>query len=315
MYCKLKNIVYFSFFTTCLLFQSCIGDEESNCHYDDGVQLLLTYTPDENSEHVMNEYIKQFNIYVFDELGYFVNLIHDEINEDFRSNERLEKFYVPGGRYSFVTWADDNSGFCTLSDMIKGVSRIEDLKLKVKRGDNGRIDYRPTSLFHSDVLNTEIKEGVVNEITTSLIQNTNTITVNMLGLSHKYAPDQIYASITLRDGEYRYDNSVVPNSPVMVYEPLRYEPVEDGRAAVFQTFRLTGEDVSRLEIVARSATPASRSETEKILYEANLIRLIKKNPNLNIDTMHDFTIDLNFEGASLVITVNGWELHESDQGI
>lgn len=70
--------------------------------------------------------------------------------------------------------------------------------------------------------------------------------------------------------------------------------------------KLDKNRIPRLQIV---------DETNTVYYDENLIgELLGKNPNINLENEHDFTIEISFNGYSPIdIKINGWDIKESDE--
>ena len=76
--------------------------------------------------------------------------------------------------------------------------------------------------------------------------------------------------------------------------------------ADFNVMKLDKNRIPRLRIL---------DEANTICYDENLIgELLGKNPDINLDNEHDFTIEISFDGYTPVdIKINGWEIKESDE--
>lgn len=74
--------------------------------------------------------------------------------------------------------------------------------------------------------------------------------------------------------------------------------------------------IAEVVTIAKSL-PLLRLNTYKSLilsYSADYRRIFGKNPNINLENEHDFTIEISFNGYSPIdIKINGWDIKESDE--
>lgn len=74
--------------------------------------------------------------------------------------------------------------------------------------------------------------------------------------------------------------------------------------------------ITEFETVANSL-PRSLRKAHKWLISnlfLSIYRIFGKNPNINLENEHDFTIEISFNGYSPIdIKINGWDIKESDE--
>ena len=138
--------------------------------------------------------------------------------------------------------------------------------------------------------------------------NLKQITNHIRVIAHNLDKD-ISHNIYIEDnnGKYGYSSLFAHDDPIL-YIPVYMRVAKESNTltADFNVMKLDKNRIPRLQIV---------DETNTVYYDENLIgELLGKNPNINLENEHDFTIEISFNGYSPIdIKINGWDIKESDE--
>ena len=138
--------------------------------------------------------------------------------------------------------------------------------------------------------------------------NLKQITNHIRVIAHNLDKD-ISHNIYIEDnnGKYGYSSLFAHDDPIL-YIPVYVRVAKESNTltADFNVMKLDKNRIPRLQIV---------DETNTVSYDENLIgELLGKNPNINLENEHDFTIEISFNGYSPIdIKINGWDIKESDE--
>lgn len=109
------------------------------------------------------------------------------------------------------------------------------------------------------------------------------------------------------NGKYGY-SSLFADDDRITYTPVyvRLAKGSNTLTADFNVMKLDKNRMPRLQIL---------DETNTVCYDENLIgELLGKNPDINLENEHDFTIEISFDGyIPINIKINGWDIKESDE--
>lgn len=144
-----------------------------------------------------------------------------------------------------------------------------------------------------------IKEEEENIVWINLKQITNHIKVIAYNLN-----DSKTNSIYIEDsnGKYGY-NSQITADDTITYLPIYSNPLNKNTSIIadFTVMKPDKGRAPRLKIADKAGI---------VRYDENLIsELLSKNPSINFDYNHDFTIEILFNNyAPVNIKINGWEI-------
>lgn len=144
-----------------------------------------------------------------------------------------------------------------------------------------------------------IKEEEENIVWINLKQITNHIKVIAYNLN-----DSKTNSIYIEDsnGKYGY-NSQITADDTITYLPIYSNPLNKNTSIIadFTVMKPDKGRAPRLKIADKAGI---------VRYDKNLIsELLSKNPSINFDYNHDFTIEILFNNyAPVNIKINGWEI-------
>lgn len=281
---------------------NCIKDDEC-CYPRDHTVLGLKFRYATATDAQQQSTVSQaplLTVFIFDDKGIFISQMNDSssrVNDDYIMELPYQK-----GSYQFVTWADYNENYYQLSARVAGQTRINDFYLFLKREEDNRIINPPQLLYHGIHDMVKIKEGEKNIVWIDLKQITNHIRVIAYNLNENKT-NSIY--IEDNNGKYGYDSHFADDDNI-TYIPAYSSSVNNSSRtspliADFTVMKLDKSRAPRLKIA---------DETGLVRYDENLIgKLLSKNPSINFDYDHDFTIEISFDNYIPVsIKINGWEI-------
>lgn len=281
---------------------NCIKDDEC-CYPREHMALGLKFRYARATDARQQSTVSQdplLAVFIFDDKGIFISQINDSlsrVNDDYIMELPYQK-----GSYQFVTWAGYNEDHYQLSARVVGQTRINDFYLFLKREEDNRIVTPPQLLYHGIHDMVKIKEGEKNIVWIDLKQITNHIRVIAYNLNENKT-NFIY--IEDNNGKYGYDSHFAADDKIS-YIPAYSNPVDNlsrmnPLIADFTVMKLDKNRAPRLKIA---------DETGLVRYDENLIgKLLSKNPSINFDYDHDFTIEISFDNYIPVsIKINGWEI-------
>lgn len=287
-----------------LFLHSCISDSYDRCL---GIRLALSY-PSEG------ERCDRIHIFVFDERGSL-----------FSSYEKTGRQLAPGvtyllqvppGKYTVVAWGDVHGDYsftrkditrASTPQMIPG-SELERFRMLVALDKDLNTLSRPLNpVFHTSEYNIDLKEGQTSEVALEFVKNTNRIRVKASGLPSGVSSEKLDVGIRSSNWQYHFDNSVPRDAADITYKP--YEKKVDKEVSI--------SDLSVLRLID-SGSPVfyiKDGDTGDILYQRNLISLLMNLPYTDLDKEDYFEIELDFEGPTIAIKINGWEIIDNSQDV
>ena len=281
---------------------SCIKENLPECIPDNtGIVLKFRYPTGTNTPSNKNG-IDRLSVFIFDDKGVFVSQINDSLIW-IDDNYELGLPYTQGS-YQFVTWAGYDEATYGTTTCIPGLTHIEDFFLFLKRDTDNRVTDQPKLLYHGIHETVALDEHEKMIAWINLKQITNHIRVIAYNLD-KALSHNIY--IEDDNGKYGYSSSFA-NDDRILYTPVYMRPAQesDTLTADFNVMKLDKNRIPHLQIV---------DGTNTVCYDEDLIgELLNKNPDINLENEHDFTIEISFKGYSPIgIKINGWDIKESDE--
>lgn len=227
---------------------SFIFEGEGDC----GVYYNIYFKYDYNMKYA-NAFANEVNsvaLFVFDQNGTLV----ESVVEDDASALSAENYYIPlelpRGKYELLSWAGlmDESSFDLLATAQEGVTKKDELKVKMNRTTSGGVavvdkDLKP--LYHGTLsLDVTDQEGTYNE-TMSLTKDTNVIRIVLQqNEGNGVSVEDFDFEITAANGYYNWDNSLLSD------ETIHYQPwaVSNGTASVGKAVTSVSVAVAELTI-------------------------------------------------------------------
>ena len=276
---------------------SCIKENLPECIPDNtGIVLKFRYPTGTNTQSNKNG-VDRLSVFIFDDKGIFVSQINDSLIW-IDDNYELELPYKQGS-YQFVTWAGYNEATYGITTCIPGQTHIEDFFLFLKRDTDNRVTDQPKLLYHG------IHETVALDEHEKMIAwiNLKQITNHIRVIAHNLDKD-ISHNIYIEDNNGKYDSFLqYADDEKITYLPTYSNPSNTTSSLIadFTVMKLDKNREPRLKI---------SDDTGVIRYDENLIgKLLQKNPYIDFDYNHDFTIEISFNDYIPVsIKINGWEI-------
>ena len=308
-----------------LLMQGCVTDDLSIC----GISVHFSYTKNLEGVDKFSSSINKINLYVFDAEGYFVQeyaVAKDSLPQDFTIYVNLAP-----GTYDFVAWGNLGDDYEIQSAFEKGVTRMDDLQLSLKRQPGDTVSALPRPLYHGGLFRTEIQATdlqINQKLLVDMMKDTKEIKVIARGLAitkETRAAGTIYdCAISSRNGDYKFDNSITGDARLQ-YIPQAEVDDENHLVSDFvimREFNTTGITGSRLTVNRQATTSAGASvlldedlRPYLLAAETGDFTAAKLGTLLDpadLDIWDKFTIELFFDETmgTVSISVNGWEAQE-----
>jgi hypothetical protein len=294
-----------------LLTQGCVADDLSVC----GISMHFKYTRNVDGIDKFSSSINRINLYVFDADGFLVEEYVEE-GDSLPSDFTLFLNLTPGV-YDFVAWGNLGEDY-EYPLLEKGVTRLSDVQLSLKRSDENVVTKLPGSLFHGGIFRKEIHATDLQFSQTlimDMMKDTKEIKVTVSGLAMadptKASELEYGCSITSRNGDYRFDNSITGDVRLQ-YVPQETVGAEHQLISNFVIMReLSDQSTASRLIVKRNINTLSESEEEsEYLVDVDLVPvLLALAQETDLDFIDHFDIDLFFDFTHSTITINipGWE--------
>jgi hypothetical protein len=317
----MKPAIFFNrnFVLACLsalffLVQGCVTDDLSVC----GISVHFRYTKNLDGVDKFASSVKKVNLYVFDAEGYFIQeyaVEKDSLPQDFTIYVNLTP-----GTYDLVAWGNLGDDYEVQAALEKGVTRIDDLQLSLKRlpGDSVMDTPEPLyhgSLFHTEILATDLQFN--QTLIIDLMKDTKEVKVIASGLAvtkESKAGGTVYdCTITSRNGDYKFDNSITGEARLLQYIPQTSVDDENRLVSDFVVMREFNENGITGSRLILSRVPASPGDEGKELLNVDLRTYLlaatgdPANP-ADLDIWDKFRIELFFDETTgtVSISVNGW---------
>lgn len=272
----------------------CLRESRNDC--SDGIILKFKYVNSIGQEaRAFSSEADCISVFVFDDNGLYICKKSDSSIQINDSYTMQLPFY--SGQYQFVAWAGLSDCY-ELTPCIPRQTNIQDFTLQLKRDNNHNFSFPVSLLYHGhhDLITLDPSQTKV--ITIGLQQITNTIRV----IIHNADPDT-QISIEDNNGYYNYKGEILPDD-LLNYIPNATHTIPSSNTyiAEFNTMRLKTDSEARLKIY----TPSG-----ELKYDEKLINgLLGANPDINLDTDHNFTVEITFNSyyVPISILINGWEI-------
>ncbi|MDR2388720.1 MAG: FimB/Mfa2 family fimbrial subunit [Tannerellaceae bacterium] len=290
-----------------LLTQGCVADDLSVC----GISMHFRYTRNMDGIDKFSSSVNKINLYVFDKDGLFVEEYveeRDSLPQDFTIFLNLTP-----GMYDFIAWGNLGEDYEYPSILEKGVTRMSDIQLSLKRNAQNAVTTLPGSLFYGSIFRKEIQATDLQFSETLLMdmmKNTKEIKVIASGLAledpTKAAELEYGCAITSRNGDYRFDNSITGDTRLQ-YIPQETVGDEHQLVSDFVILReLSDKSTASKLIVNRNAPDDSVEELVNVDLVPLLVALAQEQ---DLDVVDHFEIELifDFTHASVSIVIPGWD--------
>lgn len=213
-------------------------------------RLFVKFKYDYNmlSADAFHTQVDKVELYVFDKEGKFLFSQSEEGTPLTTGNYRME-VAVPVGEYKFMAWAGARDSY-DIVQLTKGVSTINELKLKLKRDQSLIINKDLEPLWYGEIIDVDFTGTYYQTETINLIKDTNKVRFVFYGQTPEWTIDvnDYHYQIVESNGYLDYDNSLLTDD-VLYYEPYYTEQKSDQGALVeLNTMRLMSNRETRFVV-------------------------------------------------------------------
>jgi hypothetical protein len=291
-----------------LLMQGCVADDLSVC----GISMHFKYT--RNRDHIdkFSSSINKINLYVFDKDGLFVEEYveeRDSLPQDFTIFLNLTP-----GVYDFVAWGNLGEDYEYTSTLEKGITRLSDLQLSLKRNAQNQVTTLPGSLYYGglrkEILATDLQFS--QTLIMDMMKDTKEITVVAAGLAMqdptKAAVLEYGSSITSRNGDYRFDNSITGDTRLQ-YVPQEAVGTEHELISKFVIMRELEDESTASQLMINRYSSSGEIE-EQLIPPRDLVPIlmaIAQEEDLDVVDQFEIRIDFDFTHGTFTINIPGWD--------
>jgi hypothetical protein len=249
---------------------------------------------------------------VFDKDGFFVEEYveeRDSLPQDFTIFLNLTP-----GVYDFVAWGNLGEDYEYPSILEKGVTRLSDLQLSLKRNAQNEVTTLPGTLFHGGIFRKEILPTDLQFSQTlimDMMKDTKEITVIATGLAMqdptKASVLEYGSSITSRNGDYRFDNSISGDTQLQ-YLPQETVGTEHELISKFVIMRELEDRSTASKLMINRNTPSG--EIEELIPPRDLVPLLialAQEEDLDVIDSFEIRVEFDFTHGTFTINIPGWE--------
>lgn len=184
MFQKSKSVL--KILVACFLFAgvaacSWVKDDLDDCPTGVKVQfrvaMNVAYNGLFNAQAFYND-VEDVNLWVFDEHGVYLGT-YTEQGSNLKNNDFTMELPLQAGRYKMVVWTGLQDGFYEVPALRAGVSKMEELTLRLKRDADNRQGEQLTPLWHGEIGDVEVRNMQNTLITVGLVKDTKTLVTVM----------------------------------------------------------------------------------------------------------------------------------------
>ena len=201
------------------------------------------------------------DLFVFDQDSLFVEMHRNQPREFSETGIYEYSISLPAGDYHLVAWAGHEEPFFECPEIIQGVSRMQDLHVRLRRDKDGHLRMNQPldpllhgrSVFRAD--SSQHSYAVVH-----MLNNTKSLSLLLQSTTADSLPEEQYSfRITAQNGHMDYRNELVEDSSVTYHKYFKAGLEQEGMQvlkAEINTLRLMAGEPSRLRILSnpRSGT-------------------------------------------------------------
>ncbi len=228
--------IIFLFFISSWGLTSCSALEENlpEC------RLFVKFKYDYNllSVDAFHSQVNKVVLYVFDKAGKYL-FSQTEEGAALADGSYSMQVKLPVGEYRLLAWAGLGDSY-DIAPLTRGVSTIEEMKLKLKREQSLVIDKSLEPLWYGEIINVSFKGDHSQTETINLIKNTNVIrfVFGNRGTNNSLNVDNYIYELTESNGYMDYDNTLMTDD-LLSYQPYYTEQVSAVRGVIeLNTMRL-----------------------------------------------------------------------------
>jgi hypothetical protein len=232
----------------------------------EGIQLTFSFT-DSDGQEAFGTRVPSLSAFVFDERELFVGR-WDELDNTKFTEDYVMTLPLPAGIYNIIVWGGIDAEHYELAgsgdtrasiDLQEGVSRIDDLQVRLLADSDDEVSFIPGNKFHGEVLNRIVTDATDNDILINLKKNNKEIRLTIIGIPMPKEEEtranpytQIDMWLEAANGVYDFHNAMDEFSTTMTYRtphepdsgPVQWTDGQeyDAMFATFHTLRLQLRD-------------------------------------------------------------------------
>lgn len=298
-------------FVALLSLSGCIDEDLESCQQ--GIDVFL-YSKSMCQQNVSYpDQIKNITLCVFDKNGMLVSYRQKDdvtLNEDY--TERID---VESGLYTVIVWSGINDSSLDVTKLQDGETRKGDLLFRLKREQGLASSIDGKSLYYGESRAVYVENGksdaLYEQVSVNMLEVTNRLTVTVEGLNGNL--DDYEINIESDNGSMNVDGSIAED------EVIKYDFIQSVSDGILESqFTLL-----KLETGNNNTLVIRDKVTGEELYRESLLgTLLLKNPYVNLNCDHDFTINFTAKdqcncGTYMIteIWVNSWLVHSYNTDI
>lgn len=287
------------------LVSGCIKEENENC--TQGINVSFYSKTSCQTDTLYPEQIKDIALCVFDKKGILV-----AYQRSYDLN--LQKYYsqnieVNSGLYSMVAWSGLDDSHYDLSNLENNVTQKSDLLFRLKRVLHDAISLEGNRVYYGEspavyVAQASDSKPAFEHTAINLQEITNRLTITVEGLTRA---EDYEIEIESDNGSMNLDGTIAQDE-VIDYHPTHLVK-DEGLEAQFTILKLETGHNSTLII-------KNKLDGTEVYRGSLLGTLLLKNPDVNLNCDHDFTVRFTAEDqcecgtyAITEIWVNNWLVH------
>ncbi|WP_298653883.1 FimB/Mfa2 family fimbrial subunit [uncultured Proteiniphilum sp.] len=238
-----------------------LDDCSTGCQIQFRVAMDIEYNGLFNSQAFYTE-VQDVNLWVFDGNGVYLGT-YTEQGENLKKNDFTMDLPLEPGRYKMVVWTGLQDGFYEIPALTPGVSKVEDLTLRLKRDANSRQNEQLTPLWHGEIGDVEVKDTQYTLINVGLVKDTKTLIAVMQDVWGNDLNSEDYDfEIIAANGYMDYQNRLLDDDDIH-YDAYYKQTAEVDTDNEFNTLGRAGGDDTKKFRVARAELNTLRLMTDK----------------------------------------------------
>ena len=200
------------------------------------------------SVNAFHSQVNKVVLYVFDKAGKYLFSQTDEGTLLADGSYRME-VKLPVGEYRLLAWAGAGDSY-DITSLARGVSTINELKLKLKREQSLIIDRALEPLWYGEIINVNFTGDHSQTEIINLIKDTNVIrfVFENRGTNNSLDVDNYIYELTESNGYMDYDNTLMTDD-TLGYQPYYTEQVSADRGVIeLNTMRLMTDRLNHFSV-------------------------------------------------------------------
>lgn len=166
-----------------------------------------------NAEAFARE-VNDLTLWVFDADGRFIDTFREQ-GDVLRRNNYMMELPLDPGRYQLVVWTGLDDSNYRVTDLVKNVSTLNDLTLRLERDEANRQNNCLTPLWYGRTTVVEVQKSQFTLLTVSLTKDTNTLVAVLQDTSGRNLDSDLYTyEIIAANGYMDADNRLLTDDKI-----------------------------------------------------------------------------------------------------